>query len=98
MHVTRYEGDLEDNKDLIDLIMEFGQFNWSPDGEKRDRPELGPGVVPSTDPQPVYARYEEFNLHTAPDWFDRFHQFRQYFNDRINDPVNFANEITEGHV
>ncbi len=35
---------------------------------------------------------------TAPDWFDRFHQYRHFFNDRIHDPVNFKNELTEGNV
>ena len=93
-----FEGDLEKNLDLVDLITSFGQFNWSPYGEQREHPELGPGVVPSTNPLPVYAKLDPFDLHTAPDWFDRFHQYRQYFNDRINDPVNFANEITEGHL
>jgi hypothetical protein len=40
-----YEGDLEDDKDLIDLVMEFGQFGWNTEGEVREHPELGPGLV-----------------------------------------------------
>lgn len=91
-----YEGDLEDDKDLIDLIMELGQFNWNTEGDVREHPELGPGIVDSTNPLPVDGSLLGF--HTAPDWFDRFHQYRHFFNDRINDPVNFKNEITEGNT
>lgn len=60
--------------------------------------ELGPGRANTTQPLRIYGDMGPFNFQTASDWFDRYHQYRQEFNDRRNDPVNFKNELTTGNV
>ena len=60
--------------------------------------ELGPGRVDTTQPLRVYGDMGPFHFTTASDWFDRFHQYRLEKNDRSTDPVNFKNELTDGHT
>lgn len=60
--------------------------------------ELGPGRVKTTQPLRVYGDMGPFNFQTASDWFCRFCQYYDDYNDRRNSPVNFKNEITDGQV
>ena len=117
--IRTYEGDLENDNDLISLISSEGQLGferssaeqlgWSTDDQIRpygfthapdgvNFQELGPGRVDTTQPLRVYGDMGPFHFTTASDWFDRFHQYRVEKNDRSRDPVNYKNELTDGHT
>jgi len=88
-----FEGELENEQDLIALLMEHGQFGFS-SGED----------VGSTFEPPVTIR-EDFRM--ASDWDTRFHQYEDHYNDRadyslacvLSDscPVNFKDQISDSH-
>jgi len=89
-------------------LSSFDQLRWEttpqvrPDGFTRasammEMQELGPGQVNTTQPLRIYGDMEPFLFITASDWYDRFHQYRRKTNERSRDPVNFKNELTDGH-
>ena len=87
--LTAYEGEMEEEKDLVTLIKGFKkQFNWGPGHELRST------YMPQ--------RYVE-GFEMADDFATRFHQFEENFNDRAffslackldgSCPVNFRDQI-----
>ena len=89
--LTSFEGELESG-DLISMIVEMGQFGFSPGQEIR-----------STFRAPVRSEFR-----TADDWNIRLRQFIRNVNDRASYslacvldgtcPVNFRDQLTQGHV
>lgn len=86
--LVAYEGELEDEADLLTIMQASGQFQWT-----------AGSTVSSTLPKQVLD--PEFKM--ASDWDDRFYQFMDNYNDKawdspscINDgecPVNFLAQI-----
>ncbi|KAJ1438841.1 hypothetical protein B484DRAFT_392074 [Ochromonadaceae sp. CCMP2298] len=88
--LNTFEGELESG-DLISMIVEMGQFGFSPGAD-----------IKSTFRAPVRSSFE-----TAIDFRIRYSQFIQNVNDRATYslacvldgicPVNFRDQLTEGH-
>ena len=89
-----FEGELENEDDMIAMISQYGQFGFS-----------AGDTFGTTFESPVFS--EGFEM--KPDWDTRFHQYENSYNDRAyyslacvlnpdaSCPVNFADQITEGH-
>ena len=88
-----FEGELENEEDMIAMLTQYGQF------------EFGAGdQFGTTAKPPVFTEYK-----MAPDWDTRFHQYERFYNDRaryslacvLNPeacPVNFADQLSKGHM
>jgi len=105
--IVNFEGELEDEIDLIGLLGAEGHEDHSHPARDNfgwERNTATSQALGSTFHPPVTG--DEFR--TAEDWDTRFHQYEENFNDRAfystacvldgNCPVNFRNEISEGHV
>lgn len=86
--IKSFEGEMEDEKDLIALITNLGSFGW----------DAGNSLGSTYKPQV----FTEFN--TERDWETRFHQYEINHNDRAryslacmldgSCPVNFKDQIS----
>jgi hypothetical protein len=85
------EGSLEEEKDLIAVINDYGRFGWEAGDLARStyafpidgQEETGPTIVVN----------KPFNFFTEADWYDRFYQFCQDHNDRNFSFVNFRDQF-----
>jgi len=85
-----FEGEMEDEANLLTLMQDRGQFGWGAGDE-----------VKTTFHDQVHD--PEFRM--EPNWDDRFYQYQDNFNDRAHDspscinsgecPVNFAHQVRQ---
>jgi hypothetical protein len=74
-----YEGELDDELDLISLLNDYGQFDFD---AVKDEASIGSTYLPQ--------HFSEFKM--AQDWNDRYWQYHDNYNDRAWDSPSCVND------